>query len=217
MLNIKNVGKLAIICGCCCYFTPTVAQDMPAEQQQNTTVQEAKTESSVQPVVEVKGKLSSYTWDDFLNGKDCQDLIKELEDRSDYTELYQNLKNFCVSKSSLPWDNLLNTFRKEKKYLLFNQVRNNKVSYTEYLKVLPDLLFDVQDMNASGNTPRAVLDQIEQAIIDQQPTQIIKLLEQMPDNWKNSLKQTQKIADRIVQFKEQLENLNSFEKGAEND
>ena len=157
-----------------------------------------------------------YTWTDFLAKKDCLPFVKSLETNSEHQDLYQNLKSYCLNNNGQFWDDLLGTFRKEKRTLLINQTLNQGKSYVRYLKALPYFLFDIQDTKSFGNQPKNILDKIEQAIIDHQIETSASLVDTLPEIWKNGLKSTQVLTQKLLNLKQQLDNFGS-EKGDAND
>ena len=154
---------------------------------------------------------------DFLTNKDCRPLLKGLATHSEPSALYNNLKVSCLEEKPLAWDHLLNTFRKEKRQLLFHQMLKSNTSYVKYLYIVPHLLFDIQNTKPTGNRPDATMDRIEQAIIDRQMDNILPLIDRLPDSWKNELRHTQVLTKRLIELKDQLDNLNESEQEAKND
>ena len=78
-------------------------------------------------------------------------------------------------------------------------------------------MFDIQNTKPTGNTPIDVLDKTEQVIIDRQIENVLPLFDELPDAWKNELKNTQVLTQKLLELKEQLENLNKIEQEVQND
>ena len=204
----KNIFSLTVFCGLLCVLSSVNAQEITNDENQGII---ESSEPTVLP------PIPSYTWADFLTNKDCRPLIKELASYSQYNELYQNLRASCMEEKPQAWEDLLNTFRKEKRKLLFNQIMNSDTSYAKYFKVVPFLLFDIQNTKPENNQLTSILDKTQQAIIDHQLDTALALINDLPDEWKNDLKNTQVLIKRFLQLKEQLEVLAASEQEGQND
>ena len=225
----KKTFSLIVFLGCLAILNTVNAQETITEDviSENEIIQQDNTLDETMPpeidssendeTSQMLSPLSSYTWADFLTNKDCRPFIQELSTKPEHNMLYQNLRSSCLVGKTSAWENLLNTFRKEKRKLLFNRIVNTDSSYTKYLEALPHLLFDIQNTKPTGNAPIDVLDKIEQVIIDRQIENVLPLFDELPDAWKNELKNTQVLTQKLSELKEQLENLNKIEQEVQND
>ena len=66
--------------------------------------------------------------------------------------------------------------------------------------------FDIQNTNPKGNTPRDLLNKIQQAIIEHQPQEAMDLISKLPENWQKDLTKTMSIGETIVKIKQKLNN-----------
>lgn len=159
--------------------------------------------------------ILNYTWADFVTQKDCREFISNLNKNSDFKDLTQLLKPYCNTNKMSAWDKWLYTFRQEKKELLVSQTLMEK-SPIKYIKVIPYFFFDIQNTNLSGNTPKDILNQIQQAIVDHQIQNAMPLTLKLPENWQQKLKKTTDFGETIIKIKEGLNELNA-EQGVQND
>ncbi len=212
--NIRKTFSAIVFCGCLAIFSQALAQK---STETKTITEETEISSEDLKTEETKQPLPTYTWVDFLTNKDCRPLIKELATRSEYNALYHNLRISCLDEKPMAWNYLLNTFRNEKRQLLFHQMLKSNDSYTKYLYIVPHLLFDIQNTKPAGNLPGAIMDRIEQTIIDHQMDNILPLIDKLPDSWKDELKNTQVLTKRLIELKDQLDSLNESEQGVQND
>lgn len=160
--------------------------------------------------------ILNYTWADFVTQKDCREFISNLNKNSDFKDLTQLLKPYCNTNEMSAWDKWLYTFRQEKKELLVSQTLMEK-SPVKYIKVIPYFFFDIQNTNSSGSTPKDILNQIQQAIIDHQIQNAMTLTLKLPENWQQKLKKTTDFGETIIKIKDGLNELNAFEQGVQND
>lgn len=160
--------------------------------------------------------ILNYTWADFIAQKDCREFISNLNKNSDFKDLTQLLKPYCNTNKMSAWDKWLYTFRQEKKELLVSQTLMEK-SPIKYIKVIPYFFFDIQNTNSSGNTPKDILNQIQQAIVDHQIQNAMTLTLKLPENWQQKLKKTTDFGETIIKIKDGLNELNAFEQGVQND
>ncbi|MBE6446335.1 MAG: hypothetical protein E7021_02925 [Alphaproteobacteria bacterium] len=159
--------------------------------------------------------ILNYTWADFVTQKDCREFISNLNKNSDFKDLTQLLKPYCNTNEMSAWDKWLYTFRQEKKELLVSQTLMEK-SPIKYIKVIPYFFFDIQNTNSSGSTPKDILNQIQQAIIDHQIQNAMTLTLKLPENWQQKLKKTTDFGETIIKIKDGLNELNA-EQGVQND
>ncbi len=159
--------------------------------------------------------ILNYTWADFIAQKDCREFISNLNKNSDFKDLTQLLKPYCNTNKMSAWDKWLYTFRQEKKELLVSQILMEK-SPIKYIKVIPYFFFDIQNTNSSGNTPKDILNQIQQAIVDHQIQNAMTLTLKLPENWQQKLKKTTDFGETIIKIKDGLNELNA-EQGVQND
>lgn len=160
--------------------------------------------------------ILNYTWADFVAQKDCREFISNLNKNSDFKDLTQLLKPYCNTNKMSAWDKWLYTFRQEKKELLVSQTLMEK-SPIKYIKVIPYFFFDIQNTNSSGNTPKDILNQIQQAIVEHQIQNAMTLTLKLPENWQQKLKKTTDFGETIIKIKDGLNELNAFEQGVQND
>lgn len=146
-----------------------------------------------------------YTWADFVAQKDCREFVKGLNSNNEFKELAQNLKGYCNTPKMTAWENWLHTLRQEKKQLLISQIMG-EISAIKYIKVIPYFFFDIQNTNPKGNTPKDILNKIQQAIIEHQPQKTMDLISKLPENWQKKLTKTMSIGETIVKIKQELNN-----------
>ena len=160
--------------------------------------------------------IEKYTWADFVAQKDCRNFAKELEQHSQFKELSVSLKSYCNTVQMPAWKEWLHTLRQEKKNLLISQTLKDK-SAVKYIKVLPYFFFDIQNTKPNGNTPKDILNRIQQAVIQHQAENALSLILELPQDWQKALSKTTDFGKRIVKIKEDLNKLNLINQEANND
>ncbi len=146
----------------------------------------------------------NYTWSDFVSQKDCRDFVSQLNKKSNFENLSQILKPYCNTKKMSAWNKWLYTFRQEKKELIISQIVQEK-SAVKYIKVIPYFFFDIQNMNSTGNTPKDILNKIQQAIIEHQPQKAMDLISKLPEIWQKGLRKTSDFGETIIKIKDELD------------
>lgn len=216
---LKKIFSLLIFCGCLGLFPKADAEEKSEQviTEEKIVASADKDQNSIEIDPDLMSKLPKYTWEDFLTNRDCRPLIKKLASLPQYNKLYQSLRVSCLEEKPLAWDYLLNVFRKEKRKLLINQILSSNSSYSRIFKLIPHLLFDIQNTKSVGDQPMAVLDKVEQAIIDHQMVTALALISGLPNSWKNQLKNTQFFTKQLLELKTQLNQFNSLNKGGQND
>jgi hypothetical protein len=154
---------------------------------------------------ETEEQKLDYTWADFVAQKDCREFVRGLNNNNKFKELAQNLKGYCNTPKMSAWQEWLHTYRQEKKQLLISQTMG-EMSPLKYMKVIPYFFFDIQNTNPKGNTPKDLLNKIQQAIIEHQPQEAMDLISKLPENWQKNLTKTMSIGETIVKIKQELNN-----------
>ena len=132
---------------------------------------------TAQPVESVAMK-TTYTWDDFLMGKSCNEDFHLLETLPFLSQDQQLLKDkmrfYCIGeKRNLVWSDLLNTFRQNKKNLLINKILKENGTVLGYVKAIPYFLLDIHNTSPKGNTLNDKLDLIQNAIQNKEPGRVL--------------------------------------------
>jgi hypothetical protein len=154
---------------------------------------------------EIQEPKLNYTWADFVAQKDCREFIRGLNSNNEFKELAQNLKGYCNTPKMSAWQEWLYAYRQEKKQLLISQTMG-EISAIKYIKVIPYFFFDIQNTNPKGNTPKDLLNKIQQAIIEHQPQKTMDLISKLPEIWQKDLTKTMSIGETIVKIKQKLNN-----------
>ncbi len=157
----------------------------------------------------------TYTWNDFVMDKPCFDDFYRLQNLPFLSQKQQQLKDkmqtYCLGYTNArgqlkytAWDNLLNTFRQNKRVLLLNkkQKENGKIWGT--IKAIPTLLFDVYQRNPQQENLANKLDYIQEAIYQKDPNQVMMRMQLLLPDEQILLTAVFNEARALADFKEVL-------------
>ena len=144
---------------------------------------------------------SSYTWSDFLMGKSCEDDATILDQSGTFNKLKHT---YCMGPIHA-WEDLLITFRQNKKDLLINEKLKEGETILRYLKVIPLVFFDVHKTHPVGQTLQAQLDRIQNAIQNKDPEAVLLLMQDLLPAQQLFLMPLFNEAQRLTDFKNMLE------------
>ena len=156
----------------------------------------------------------------FIEGGECRPLLEELIKLPNKTvqmnDALMNVLPFCLDRP-LP-EQMQSAFNKAKKRAILRIFENENAIYVAYLKTIPYLLADIRQKNPTSETPMSLLNQIQNAVEENQAQQVLTLLAKLPDNVQLALSDVKQYALREVALEQALENLMQLLfKGGEND
>ena len=142
----------------------------------------AELKNIVQPVGQLE-KIT-YTWDDFLQGKSCQDDFNRLQKLDFISQEQQFLKDkmqaYCITlKRDTVWMDLLNVFRQSKKNLFVNKILRENGTFFGYIRALPYFLVDVHNTHPTGNALKDKLDSVQNAIQNKEPEEVLTKIQDL--------------------------------------
>ncbi len=185
-----------ILCGGCLLSHPLFAQEFLLE-----TISESVSEP------EIPAFHLSYTWGDFLMEKSCLVDFNQLQSlpflSQEQRTLRDKMQTYCVNKITV-WDTLLKLFRQNKKALLIHKTLKENGQIVGYVKALPYYLFDVHDQAPAGNSLRAKMDRIQNAIHTKNPEQITHLMQDLSPDEQLFFMPLFNEANTLIDFKEAL-------------
>ena len=155
------------------------AEDLSIDLPSNQSIEY---QESVQPVEQNLG--ITYTWEDFLKGKSCDEdfhLLEELPFLSQDQQLLKSqMQTYCVlQKKNTIWSDLLTTFRQGKKNLLINKTLKENGTYLGYIKAIPYFLLYIHNTNPKGNSLNDKLDLIQNAIQNKEPGKVLTEMQKL--------------------------------------
>ncbi|MBO7483757.1 MAG: hypothetical protein J6T55_01375 [Alphaproteobacteria bacterium] len=157
----------------------------------------------------------TYTWNDFVMDKPCSDDFYRLQNLPFLSQKQQQLKDkmqtYCLGYTNArgqlkytAWDNLLNTFRQNKRVLLLNKKQKENGKIWGAIKAIPTLLFDVYQRNPQQENLANKLDYIQEAIYQKDPNQVMMRMQLLLPDEQILLTAVFNEARALADFKEVL-------------
>ena len=131
------------------------------------------------------GRMATYTWSDFLEGKSCTEDFNQLNTLDFISPKQQFLKDkmqtYCMGNITV-WDTLLSSFRQNKKALLMDRILKENGLVMGYIKTIPYQLVDIHNTHPIGADLSSKLDRIQNAIQSKNPEQVVLLMQDLSPN-----------------------------------
>ena len=179
-----------------------IPQNQPATQEVPVT---EKKQTQLQQKSSLLKAIQLY--ESFQRGGECRKLLEELMAISDI-QAQKSLKELlpiCL-EHPLP-QQMQQAFYKGKKRAILRILQSENTIIISYLKMLPYIVFDIYKKDPNTDTPMDVLYSIQNAVEQNQYTQVLELIDKLPENVQPVLYDLQQCALREVTIYKTLQNL----------
>ena len=183
--------------------TEPAFQAQEAQQPTSVLINPSKSSNSysVLKAIELRDALKS--------GSDCRPLLEELIALPNKTpEMDQALMKLLQSCLDRPiTGQMKQAFYAAKKRAILRIFQAENPTYIAYLKALPYFIIHIRKKNPTTNAPLDILDRIQNAIDEERPQLVLKLIPELPENVQATLHDVTQLAEAEFNLNKTLNQL----------